>query len=104
MAFFALIFAIGFLIWLSEEDRTFMLMTAFALGCTCVAINTLITLKISIASVIRTSILTDDKSVIGFTYFNASAISIITTSFSLLTLCILIPSFTSVLEEDDANV
>ncbi|KAL4494121.1 hypothetical protein ABPG72_016077 [Tetrahymena utriculariae] len=101
MSFFALIFSIGFLIWLSQDDRTFMLMIAFALGCTCVAINTLITLKISLASVIRTAILSKEQSIIGFTYFNASAISIATTAVSILTLSILIPSFISILDDDD---
>ncbi|KAL4465975.1 hypothetical protein ABPG74_004212 [Tetrahymena malaccensis] len=104
MSFFALIFSIGFLIWLSQDDRTFMLMIAFALGCTCVAINTLITLKISLASVIRTAILPRDQSIIGFTYFNASAISIATTAISILTLSILIPSFISILDDEDTTV
>jgi len=50
-------------------------------------------LEISIASVVRTAILGPEKSVLSYSYLNAAAISIATTSLSILMISILIFSY-----------
>lgn len=71
------------------------------MGVCCAILSTLLTLEISIASVVRTAILPHDESVISFSFLNATAISVSTTSLFLLTLSILTLSYTSIMGDSD---